>query len=498
MSKSYGLWLYITSCFFLLVSVGCGSFGQWWRNGGKVGPEYHVPATDVGAHWIDQNDSRLLGESDNDQLWWRVFNDPRLECLIDEAYAQNLTLKAAGCRVLEARARKAIAQGNLFPQTQAAFADFNRNALSTNTANQQYTTQPYFDFWDAGFNVSWELDLWGRFRRAVEAADAEIDASVENYDAVLVTLVADVGVTYVEIRTIEKRLAVLRENLEIQRRAFRIAEIRFKEGKTTELDPQQARTDLGNTESQSAVLEIALRQANNRLCVLRGLPPHNLSHELGKADIPRAPVEVVVGVPAELLNRRPDVRRAERELAAQSAKIGVAASELYPHLSLNGTIGVAAEDVSGLFCSNSMIGSIGPSLRWNILNYGRILNHVRANDAKFQRLALDYQQNVLQANLEAENAIVAFLRAQDRVAVLSASVEAARRAVEIAMVQYQEGKAIFTSVSTVQDKLARQQDLLAQAEGEVSRSLIEVYRALGGGWEIRCEENQAGIALVGD
>ncbi|MBN2216224.1 MAG: efflux transporter outer membrane subunit [Pirellulales bacterium] len=492
----------VPGCFrlFLLTTLafcaGCTSLEQWWRNGYKVGPNYSAPAVHVSSHWIDQHDQRLRTDSDNNAAWWCLFNDIQLDELIAEAYGQNLTLKSAGCRVLEARSRKAVVQGNLFPQSQEAFADFNRNNLSTNTANQEYATQPDFDFWDAGFGFTWELDFWGRFRRAVEAAEDELDASVANYDDVLVTLLADVGKTYVEIRTLQKRIAVLDENIRIQRRSLHIAEIRFKEGKTTELDPQQASTDLGNTESQRILLEIALRQANNRLCVLRGIPPQNLTAELGNSDIPRAPTDVVVGIPADLLCRRPDVRRAERKLAAQCAEIGIATSELYPRIALNGTIGLASEDLNQLFTSDSSMGVIGPSLRWNILNYGRILNNVRAQDARFQQFARDYQQKVLQANLEVEDALVAFLRAQKRVAILKASVKAARRAVDIAMVQYQEGETIFTSVSTVQESLAHQQDLLAQAEGQVSMSLIEVYRATGGGWQIRYGEGLLGSVQV--
>jgi len=481
-------WLLITIC--LLSACGCTSLRQWRCNGGKVGPEYCRPKSAIATHWIDENDQRVHTDSADDGTWWDVFNDPRLKKLISEAYGQNLTLGAAGCRVLEARAQMAIARGNLFPQSQSVFADYSRNHLSTTIANQDSTTQPSFDLWDSGFNLAWEIDFWGRFRRAAEAADAELDASVENYDAVLVTLVADVASTYVEVRTLQERIDVLKANINMQQEALRIAKVRFKEGKTTELDPQQARIDLGKTKSQLPSLEIALRRANNRLCVLRGMPPQDLGEELGMGEIPQAPTDVVVGIPASLLERRPDVRRAERELAAQSAKIGVAESELYPRISLNGVIGIAAKDCSGLFQSDSMIGSIGPSLRWDILNYGRLLSKVRVQDARCRQLALEYQQKVLQANLEVEDALVAYLRTQERVATLSATVEAAQQAVKISMVQYQEKRAIFTSVSNVQDALAQQQDLLAQAKGDVSRSLIAVYRALGGGWQIRCGECQ--------
>lgn len=469
--------------FFLTPFFGCANMKAWWQNGFKVGPEYCRPVAPVARDWIDSNDVRVKSETSANSYWWGVFNDPTLDTLILNAYEQNLDLQTAGFRVMEARAQRAIATGNLLPQSQEAFTDYGR----TKTAQRigRPASGKYFGVWEAGFNLAWELDFWGRFRRALESADADLDASIENYDALLVTLFGDIGVTYVEIRALQKRLEFARMNLEAQRGALQIAEARFSEGRTTKLDVFQARNNLAQTESSIPALEIALRQSSNRLCILCGIPPRDLKQELGTGPIPLPPANVAVGMPADLLCRRPDVRQAERELAAQSAKIGVATAELYPHIAITGTIGLESNDFADLFHSGAFAGSIGPSLRWNLLNYGRLLSNIRVQDARFQQLVTEYQSTVLRANREVEDALAAFLLSHQRVAALTESVEAAQNAVEIALTQYREGKSDFNRVFTLQSALANEQDQLAQASGEVAQSLIEIYRALGGGWQIR-------------
>jgi len=435
----------------------------------------------VAEDWIDHGDVRVRSEAADLSSWWTVFDDSTLDALVFEAYNQNLDLRTAGLRVLEARALRAVTAGNLWPQSQQAFADYSRRQTAERVGMP--AAGQSFSVWDAGFNLSWELDLWGRFRRAVEAADADLDASIENYDDVLVTLLGDVGATYVEIRTLQQRLELVRANVEAQRGSLRIAEARFREGATTRLDVYQAQSNLAQTESAVPTLEIDLRQATNRLCILCGIPPQDLQEQLATGPIPAAPPEVALGIPGDLLRRRPDVRRAERDLAAQSAAIGVATAELYPQLAINGTIGVEANDFAQMFRRQAISGSVGPSLRWNILNYGRLLNNIRVQDARFQQLATEYQNAVLRANEETENALVAFLKLQDRVAILTGSVQAAQNAVNMALLQYREGKTDFNRVFTLQIALAVEQDRLAQTQGELARSLVEIYRALGGGWQ---------------
>src|SRR5215212_7710774 len=375
---------------------------EYWQNGCKVGPNYMRPAAPVESAWIDDANPRLKSEGQLLSAWWTVFNDPALNQLIQTAYQQNLTLRQAGARILEARAQLGIARGELFPQTQNVFAQYSRNKLSNKIANPP--AAQWFSQWDVGATASWELDFWGRFRRAIEAADAELDASVEDYDDVLVVLLSDVATNYVQYRTFEQRLAYARANAGFQRKSYDLATDKLQHGATTERDQQQAKQALEQTEALIPVLEIGKRQAANRLCVLLGMPPTNLDQILGPgAGVPTTPPDVIFGVPCDLLRRRPDVRRAERQVAAQSARIGVATSNLYPHISLIGTLGYEAENFSDLFSSRSFFGSIGPSVRWDILNYGRLVNGIRVQDALFQTRVLDYQNAVLRAGREVED-----------------------------------------------------------------------------------------------
>jgi NodT family efflux transporter outer membrane factor (OMF) lipoprotein len=381
---------------------GCTPFGEYIQNGFKVGPNYHQPPAPVAPEWIDAADERVRQEADDPSKWWTVFNDPVLDDLVCRAYRQNLTLREAAFRVLQARAQLAIARGNLFAQSQTMTGDFRQIALSLETANSVIPTpagpvplNQFFPQWDYGFNLGWELDFWGRIRRAIESDSATLDASAADYDDVLVTLLGDVATNYVQLRTIQQRIKVARDNAAIQRDTLRIAEQRFKAGTVDASVPHQARSTLKQTEAEIPELEIGLRQTSNRLCVLLGMPPAALQAKLDSAPIPTAPPEAVVGIPADLLRRRPDVRRAERLAAAQSARIGVAEAEFYPHIAITGTLGYSAKHFPNLFRSQALNGEIGPSFQWNILNYGRIRNGVRYEDARFQELVAAYQQTVL-------------------------------------------------------------------------------------------------------
>ncbi len=453
-------------------------------SGCKVGPDYLRPAAPVSHEYIDAEDPRLLPEPDPHCAWWVAFNDPALNQLIEATHQQNLTLRAAGMRILEARARLGVARGNKFPQLQEAFAEYGRVNLSTATAIV-FPVQD-FDNWGTGFNAAWELDFWGRFERAIEASEAGLDANVENYDDILVILLGEVARTYVQMRTFEERLRLAEENVRIQKDTLALVQDKFDNGAVSELDVHQARQNLKQTEALMPLFRTGVRQSNNALCTLVGIAPRNLLGELGAgAPIPSTPPTVAVGIPGELLSRRPDVRRAERLLASQSAKIGVATADLYPRIGITGTIQVEAESLSDLFSSNAFAGLIGPGLRWNILNYGRILNSIRAEDAVFQRLAYEYQQTVLNANQEVEDAIVAFLNSQDRVGSLEESVKSAESSLKLVVDQYRLGTTDFNRVFLQQTELVRQQDQLAEARGERAGNLITVYKALGGGWQIR-------------
>jgi NodT family efflux transporter outer membrane factor (OMF) lipoprotein len=454
-----------------LFVAGCG-LGEWARNGGKVGPNYKAPRVAVAETWLDYQDPRLRSEEADLGRWWSAFQDPVLDSLIQEAFQQNLSLRVAGERIAESRARRGIAVGNLFPQQQELAGSATANKASTEVANAG--TEQWFRNTEVGFNVAWELDLWGRFRRAVEAADAELDASVANFDDV-------------QYRTFQERIAVARRNVEIQEASYQLADDKFKAGNATERDAQQARQILEQTRALIPQLEIGRRHASNALCVLLGIPPVDLTERLaGEGTIPSAPPEVAVGIPADLLRRRPDVRRLERQTAAQSALIGVTKADLYPRLSLLGSIGVRAEDFGDLFDTpGSLSGFVGPSVQWDIFNYGRIGSNVQAQEARFRQFVYSYQEAVLRAGREAEDAAVSFLKSQERARYLTESVAAASRTVEITRDQYKDGAIDFTPVFLFEETLADQQDELTVARGQIALSLVDLYRALGGGWEMR-------------
>jgi NodT family efflux transporter outer membrane factor (OMF) lipoprotein len=499
-------WLSAGVAGLLIASVltsGCTTLSEYIHNGFKVGPNYGRPPAPVAKDWIDAADVRVRKEEDDLSKWWTVFHDSVLDSLICSAYQQNLSLREAGFRVLQARAQLAFDVGNLFPQTQQMTGDYTRNATSIETARSSSPTatrlgKRWFQQWDYGFNLSWEIDFWGRFRRAVESDEANLDASVENYDDVLVTLLGDVATNYTQLRTTEQRIKYARQNVELQRKTLTIVEGRFRAGAAgvTEVDVDQARSTLEQTQAAIPELEITLRQANNQLCVLLGIPPEDLQARLGEASIPTTPPEVAVGIPIDLLRRRPDVRRAERLAAAQSAQIGVAESEWYPHIAINGTFGWSAERLKNLFKEEAFNGTFGPTFRWNILNYGRILSNVRLQDARFQELVATYQNTVLNAGQDVENGLVTFLKAQESMKLQAASVDNAEKAVKIALAQYAAGTIDFTRVTQLETTLVQLQDNLAQTRGQIATGLIQVYRALGGGWQIRCNGCQADPLLA--
>ena len=380
----------------LPLMVGCGGLGQWCHNGFKVGPNYCTPSAATAEHWIDADNPRLKSLETNGACWWVIFNDPTLDYLVASAANENLTLKTAGCRILEARAERGVAAGNLFPQQQGVSGSYSRNALGNGYPLNEFPLGHFYDNTMVGFNAAWELDFWGRFRRAIEAADANLDAQCAGYNNVLVLLQAEVAANYIQMRAYEERLQLAEKNVELQKETLRIIGLREKSGLVTELDVQQATYNLGQTESMIPILDAGRRRAQNRLCILMAKPPEDISQMIhSPGTIPIPPAEVVVGIPAELLRRRPDVQQAERVAALQSARIGIAEAEFYPHIAITGTIGVQAQNFSNLFNSQSLVGQIGPGFNWNLLNYGRIQNNVRAQDARFQQAVLTYRDTVL-------------------------------------------------------------------------------------------------------
>jgi NodT family efflux transporter outer membrane factor (OMF) lipoprotein len=466
----------------LVALSGCTGVSEYFCNDCKVGPGYKPPCAPVARHWIDADDKRVRTANDDLAGWWTVFGDPLLNDIIVRAYNQNLTLREAGYRILAARAQLGITTGEFFPQEQTANGSYRRLGVGRN----------FFDQWSFNFNLAWELDFWGRFRRAIEAAEASLDASVFDYDDVAVTLLSDTADSYVSIRTTEERIRLLDVLIDLQEKVLSFIEARLREGKgATELDRAQALSNLEQSRSQRHQFLIDLRVAENQLSILLGMPAVDLTNLLNcgpKKDIPVAPEFVVTGIPADLLRRRPDVRRAERLAAAQAEQIGIAEADWYPAITINGTLGWQARSLGQLFTPDSLNSSVGPSFRWNLLNYGRILNNVRLQEALFLQLVTAYQNTVLQADQEVENGIVTFVQAQQRADDLRKSVDQAWVALQVIVAQYQAGLGgiDFNRYATIQQNLVTQQDQWAQSRGQIAQGLIQVYRGLGGGWQIRC------------
>jgi len=480
-----------------VLSCGCTSLTDFVNNGFKVGPNYQRPPAPLETAWIDAANPRVKSVPADYSAWWTAFNDPVLNDLVKTAYAQNVNLRTAATRVLEARAQRAIAAGEMFPQQQAASGAFTHTQVSNNLAN--VPPHRFFDDWSTGAGISWEIDFWGKIRRTVESATDLVESSVDDYDNVMVSLIGDVATAYVQYRIYEQQIIYTQQNIDIQRASLKIATQRWKAGQTGELGVVQSTSLLEQLESIIPVLETAKRLANNQLCVLLGLPPTELAPRLGQALIPITPPEVIVGIPADLIRRRPDLRSAERQVAAQNAQIGVAQANFYPAFFINGTLGYEAKDLARLFTPSSFTGSVGPAFQWPILNYGRILNNMRLQDFKTQELVGVYQQKVLSAEQEVEGGIISFLNARREAQFLAGSVQAAQRAVKITTDQYRAGAIDYTPVFIAEQFLAQDQNNYAQAVGDIALGMITVYRAMGGGWEMRLTETAgpAGVPPLG-
>ena len=463
-----------------------------------VGPDFVKPEAPVEKEWMEARDPEIKTEPSDYKEWWSVFNDPVLNSLVETAYQQNLPLQIAGIRILQARAQLGAVVGNLYPQLQQGRGGADYSNISENAANTLGADDSFWQY-NAGFDAAWELDIWGKFRRAVESGVANLETSIASYDDVLVSLNAEVARTYILLRTFEERLEIARENVGIQQRSLQIAEIRFKAGAVTELDVVQAKSLLRNTEAFIPRFKAAIRQAKNALAILLGKLPGQIDDMLGGPKlIPIAPPEVVVDIPAELLRRRPDIQLAEYQIATQTPLIGVSKAELFPAFQLFGSIGLASSNskntigggnkgssFSDLFDSDSFEFFGGPSFSWNLFNYGRIKNRVRTEDALLQQLIVNYKDTVLRAHQEVEDSLVGFLRTQEEADFLLGSVKASQRSVDLSMLQYREGLVDYQRVLDTQRFLTDQQDAWTATRGDVVLNLVSIYKALGGGWQIR-------------
>ena len=449
-----------------------------------VGPNYKTPQSDVAPSWIRESGVEEKPLNAADAYWWQLFQDPVLDRLVESAYKNNLSLQLAGARVLQARAQLNQSIGNLFPQQQG---------ISGAVVYDRTGTPVTVNRWDDNllFSATWEIDVWGKIRRGIEADRAAYLGSVADYDDALVTVIADTASSYVNIRTAEERLRVARRNVETQKESLRIASVQFKYGETSELDVRQAMTLLGQTSAQIPNLENTEQQAKNGLAVLLGITPYAVDEVLGgEGAIPVAPGDAAVGIPKDLLRRRPDVRAAGLAAASNSALIGVAVANMYPSFSLAGAFGVSsstlgASSLADMFTWQRRVAQAGASFFFPVFNYGRLINQVRVQDAVFEQSVLNYQNTVLTAQQEVENGLSAFATSRAALEELETAATAAARSTQLSILQYKAGEVDYTTVVTSEQSQLSIEDSVATTKGNVALGLIAIYRALGGGWEIR-------------
>jgi outer membrane protein TolC len=431
-----------------------------------VGPEYVQPESPLGPDWYQAERAGFTTTAAEQVRWWQQLNDPVLDQLVELAHRQNNSLKIAGLRVLESRAQLAIATGNQYPQSQAAAGDATAVQASENAANTAAGDLSFTQY-NVGIGASWEIDFWGKFRRGVEAADAAYLASVAGYDQAIVLVTAQVCSTYLVIRTLEEQIRITRENIALQQRSYDIVDVQFQNGSSSELDVLQARTQTRD---------------------LLG----------GENSIPKIPETTALGLPADVLRQRPDVRQAEYFAMAQNASVGLAEANLYPSFSLNGSLGLSAagntdttrtgdSGLSQLFSADSITYAVGPSFVWPFLNYGRIRNSVRVQDARLQQALIAYKETALQAAREVEDAMVALEGARHQDDLLRQTVDTALRSTEVAQLRFNEGFADYQRVLSAQQALFAQQSRFVSNKSKVVGSYIALYVALGGGWQVRYE-----------
>lgn len=471
MKKSM-LFLLLPAAVGLILLGGCTS----------VGPDYDPPEPALPDAWHAAVQDEFESGVPNLQRWWSVFGDNTLNGLIERASTNNLDLMTAAARIEEAAALRGVSASQYFPDIAGiASATEVRNSSAQTPLGGKRQTEIY----QAGLTMSWELDLWGRIRRSVESADASLLATVENYRDVMVLLYANIATSYINVRTLQQRIQLAENNLQAQLRTLGLTRNRFDAGLVPALDVSQAELNTSRTASSIPTLQQQLVEGINRLSVLTGDMPYALLEELKVVQpIPEASAAIMVGLPAELLRQRPDIRRAERQLAAQHARIGATTAELYPTLTLPGTL--ALESVtsgSDLFSSGNTTFGFGPQLRWNLFNGRRIRSQINAEKAATKAALHTYEQTVLLALEEVEDALSAYAHEKERVESLASAAESAGKSVGLVTELYRSGLTDFQNVLNMEQAQLVQQDELAVSQGLISAYLVGVYKALGGGWD---------------
>lgn len=468
----------------LIIASGAAS-------GCKVGPDFIPPQSNVPPAFMHTGNESFGGPSainaarSVDADWWKLLGDSTLDTLVQRAAGGNLDVKLASARLREARAQRGVIAAEAYPQVDLN-AQANRSRQSPNSFQNFPGSNPgeARNLFQVGFDANWELDFFGRVSRNVEAASADIQSAEEDRRDVLVTLVSEVARNYVELRGFQQRLDIARRNIQLQQETLDIAASRFKAGLTNDLDVAQAESSLSQARSTVPPLDRSAQAAIHRLGVLLGQQPTALAAELSQvAAIPGVPPEVPIGLPSELLRRRPDIRRAERDLAASTARIGVATADLYPRFSLTGSFGFAADKVPTLTDASSRFWSFGPAMKWPVLDWGRIRANIKVQDARAEQSLLQYERAVLTSFEDVENALSSYTREQARRSTLAESVASNQRAFDLASEQYRSGIIDFQRVLDSQRALFASQDALSDSDRAVSSNLVALYKALGGGWE---------------
>ena len=457
--------------------------------GCTVGPNYHTPKTKVPDSFVGQA-SPPTDVPNQFAKWWTTLQDPELDSLIERSVRGNLDLRLAQARVREARAQRGVVKADLFPIVNVS-ASYQRSRRSRNVniaqsgGGSQTTATVDGDLYQAGFDASWEIDVFGGVRREVEAANADLAAEIENRRDVLVTLLAEVARNYVELRASQRQTVIARANLQAQQETLDLTRIRFSAGLVSDLDVARAEAQVQTTASQIPALEASARQSIHLLSVLLGQEPNALTGELAQdTPIPQSPPEIPVGLPSDLLRRRPDVRRAERELAVATARIGVATADLFPRFSLTGALGLQSSKVNSLTNSGSRSWSILPGVSWPVLDFGRIRSNIAVQNAREEQSLVLYEQTILTSLQEVEDALVSFSENQTQREKLAGAVDANRRAVDLANQLYKQGLTDFLSVLQVQRDLFASEDALVQTDRDITSDFVALYKALGGGWEM--------------
>lgn len=451
-----------------------------WSGCRVAGPDYEKPQIPPPPNWhAELSDGLKAAEMSDETLahWWTTLNDPVLDTLLDRAVQGNLDLRRAMAVVREARARRGIADADRFPTvTGSGVTGFQRGSNRMGEAADA-------GLFSVGFDAGWEVDVFGRVKRSIEAADASLQVTEESLRDVLVSLVAEVALNYVEVRQFQQQVNIAENNLKVQEDIYRLADQRFQAGLTTRVDIEQATYSVASTRAVIPSLRIQLEQAKNRLAVLLGENPGALADELKeRAPIPVGPVEVGVGIPAEMLRRRPDVRSAERALAAQTALVGVATAAKYPQFALSGSIGYEAITKGNPLSLGNLVGSILGSAFYTIFDADRIRQQIEVQNARQEQALINYQASILAALQEVEDALVAYADEQVRRKSLTDAAQAAGRALDLVRTNYAAGLVDFQPVLSSQQALLSLQDQLARSDGAVTSDLIRLYKALGGGW----------------